>query len=468
MQPEALPEEDAPLRPMDDTRPRRGLALAGVVVAVLAWVAQLWQVTAWQSRAGAPLGSLAYGTFVQLAWNWRHAGAWTQTLHHGYAEDWRWGGHYAGWWPLVAWFAGGFEAPWALARVQVALVGLGALGAAWLGWREARVAGALACSVLVLASAGVTIQALADYQDLVLVIPASLWLAAAARHAGWPGFVAAAVACALTREEALVLVPLVAAVGGARRALAGLGVSAAVAAAWTALGPPPYPNPLVDQVAFLWRDGLRALPGRIAVEGFSWVDPAFFLQWADASLPWLLLAPEAWVAALPTVVFHALAPTATGGVASPWVHHFAPLVAACTVGGVVGLARVLSRFPRAAPWIAAAALAWSGARAWAWKDTVARVAVRVPVAEEHPAWALLAGVPRADVLWVPDEIAALAATRPRVVTADSVGERIPAGDVAWAVARAGTVTGGEVRAARGGWVLVADPAQVPGRGSSAP
>jgi hypothetical protein len=465
MRPDSVPDAppDAATDRPDAIRRQALIGLGGATVAVVAWIAQLWQVTAWQARAGAPLGSLAYGTFVQLAWNWRHGGTWTQTLHHGYAEDWRWGGHYAGWWPIVAWFAGGSDDPWTLARVQIALVGVGALGAAWLGWREARAWGALAACALVLASAGVTIQALADYQDLVLILPAAVWLAAAARHAGWPVFLLAATACALTREEALVLVPLFAAVGGVRRALGALGVVLAVTAVWVALGPPPYPNPLVDQIAFLARDGVRAVSGRVAVEGFGWIDPAFFLQWADASLPWLLLAPEAWLAAAPSVFFHALAPTATAGVASPWVHHFAPLVAACTVGGVVGLLRAMVRFPRAAPWVAVVALAWAGARAWAWRDTVSRVAVRVPVATEHPAWSLLAGVPRADVLWVPDEIAALAATRPRVVTADSVGERIPVGDVAWAVARAGTVQGGEIRAERDGWVLVADPAQLPGR-----
>ncbi|MFN7146570.1 MAG: DUF2079 domain-containing protein, partial [Myxococcota bacterium] len=199
------------------------LVPAAAVAGWTAWV--LRQVDAIE-REIKPLGGLAYATFVQLAHNWAAGAGWVQTVHRGYAEDWRWGGHYA---PVLfasSWLASFSDSPWALARVQVVAVGLGGLAAWKLGRAEAGLLGGAVGLALYLGSGPAVLLALADYQDLVFVLPLLPLAVWAARHATAPVFVLAAAALGAAREEALLLLPIVGLAGGAPHTLPGAAVTA--------------------------------------------------------------------------------------------------------------------------------------------------------------------------------------------------------------------------------------------------
>lgn len=328
------------------------------------------------------------------------------------------------------------------------------LPAWWLGWKEAGPWGAIVNAVLYASAGMVSILALSDYQDLTLLLPATLLLVAAARHARWWGFVVAAAVFGLVREEALILLPVLALFGGWRRVLLGFGTAALLGAVWFQQGLPPYPNPLLSQVPRFFAQGA----GGALVRELSHGDVATYARMVDAGSPWMLFAPESWLGALPTLIFHAADRTRTTGLGSPAVHHLAPLVAVGLAGGMVGAGRVLKRCGRFTPFVALGILAWTGWRAVTWQAAVERYGVRVPAqAVKHPAWALLAKVPEDAVVYVPASIAPAAVKRRFVVTEDSAGDRLPVTLIRWAVVPEDGRIGGAVADRAGDWVLLRDP-----------
>lgn len=425
------------------------LAVAPPFVVAAGWIRWALHVVDLQERAIRPLSGLAYATFVQLVWSHNHGLGWVQTVHRGYADDWRWGGHYTPILFLTGWLSSFSTSPWGLARVQVVAVGLGCFSAWLLGFAEARLLGGLAALLIYAGSGGVAQIALADYQDFAFCIPLFPLVVWAARHRSLPEFLFAAVALGSTREELVVLLPLVGLSGGWRRAVWGLGVALGYGAVYQSLGAPPYPNPLSSITEWQASRGLDD-PSR-----FVGIDWNLYGTVASAGWPWLLAAPLTALPGLPVILFHHQDPTSVKSVVSPAVHHFSPLVGAAVAAGIVGAARVM-RLDR---WLAVGVLvAVAGTTAWSfrsWDTPLRTYGLRVQRAEESPAWQLLAQVPDDAVLLVPDALAPAAAMRRNVVTPDSVGDRIPASLVDWAIDD-GRYTG-EVVATSGRWRLLHHP-----------
>lgn len=429
------------------------LATTPPLLVAVAWVQWALKVVDLQERAIRPLSGLAYATFVQLAWAWSHGYGWVQTVHRGYAEDWRWGGHYA---PILfanAWLASLSTSPWALARVQVIVIGLGCVPAWFLGLAEAGLLGAIA-GVAIYAGCGSTVQiALADYQDLAFCIPLFPLAVWAARHGGVGAWCLAAVLLGSTREELVVLLPLVGLTGGWKRAGWGLLVALGYGLVYRSMGAPPYPNPLGSITE--WQVS-RGVPEAARFAGIRW---DLYGMVAGSGWPWLVAAPITALAGVPAMLFHHQDPTSVKSVVSPAVHHFAPMVGAAVAAGIVGAARLM----RLSRWAAVGVLLAVGATTWyslrSWESPLRSFGIRVSGASaEHPAWALLQQVPEDAVLLVPAEIAPAAARRRYVVTPDSVGDRVSPGQVAWAIDTGGTE--GELVATSGKWRLVRNPTVV--------
>lgn len=415
------------------------------VVATAAWIRWALGAIAAQEREIRPLSGLAYATFVQLAHSWGEGLGWRQTVHVGYAEDWRWGGHYTPLLFVAAKLASLSDSPWALARVQAVAVGLGCLAAWKLGRDEARWPGAVAGLAMYALSGPVALLALADYQDLVLTVPLTVLAVWAARHARPAVFVVCAALLGATREEALVLLPLVGLSGGLPRALLGAAVSAAYLLVYRGLGPPPYPNPLLDIAG--WMAG-PAHPPPVP----NW---HLYGVMSAPAWPWLLLAPVTALGTVPVAYFHASDPTGVGGIASPAIHHLAPLTAVAIAAGIVGACRPMRLGRAAAVATLGVVLVASGLSVHGWSTPLRTYGVRVRGTGEHPAWGLLARVPSDDAIFVPEEVAPAAARRARVVTRDSLGDRVPATQVRWALDD-GRLQGDVVAEDRG-WRLLSDP-----------
>ncbi len=429
------------------------------VVAVAGWIAWGLRVVDVHELAVRPLSGLAFATFVQLADSFAETGRWVQTAHQGYAEDWRWGGHYAGWWPLTAWISGFWSSPWALAREQVVLVGLGGLGAWALGWREMRGWGAIAGLAPYLGSGAALTLALSDYQDMTMAIPTGVLVVLGARHARHPAwFVVSCVPFALVREELLVVLPALALTGGWKRAAQGAGVSVFVALLWFSFGEPPYPNPMLDVGTFAAKTALGVPPPADGPQpAGAAFDPMLYLLFMDVGFPWSLVAPETLLAALPVIVVHAVDPTGTRGLGSPAVHHLAPLCAVALVGGMLGAARLMRRWPTRAPWIAALVVVVSLVRLATWEPALRKYAIRADAGPSvHPVWSLLPQVPSGDTVYLPDRLAPAAARTHRVVTRDSLGAKVRRTEVQWAISDEATYDG-TVVAQEGGWMLVKGP-----------
>jgi hypothetical protein len=426
-----------------------GVALVPLAVAT-AWTTWCLAHVDAIEREVRPLGGLAYATFVQLAHDWSSGVGWIQTVHRGYAEEWRWGGHYTPLFFVTAWLSSFSESPWALARVQVVAVGLGGLAAWKLGRAEAGIGGGIVGLALYFGSAPVTLLALADYQDLVLVLPTLLLAVWAARHASPIGFLAAAALLGATREEALLLVPLVGLSGGVNRGVLGAVVTGAYLLLYRSLGPPPYPNPLADILLFQVHQARS-----FGVHALGSLSPNLYGAMSGAAWPWLALAPVTALPAMAVAAFHAQDPTAVGTVSSPAIHHLAPLTAAAIAAGIVGAGRLI-RIGRAAALVtmlAVAAVSWS---AWVrWEPTFVQYGLRVQGSGEHPAWALLLDLPPDVAVLVPDDIAPVAARRRWVVTLDSLGDRVRPANVRYALDD-GKLEG-TILSERGGWRLLRDP-----------
>ncbi len=448
-----------------------------VLVVIPPWIAAFLQLR-WtlavirrQEDEVRPLGGLAYATFVQLADAWGEGRGWVQTVHRGYAEEWRWGGHYTPWFFVASWLASLSDSPWALARVQAASVAAGILSAYLLGRAEAGLWGGIAALVIYACSAPALVLACSDYQDMVHVLPLAPLLVWAARHAGVPLFLVCVLAFGAAREEALVLAPVVALAGGPWRALLAAGAVAAALMVYAGFGPPPYPNPLYDVarwelgqlfgVATTPVGGHGAPPAPPPGSGGPRVEIDVYRSMLGSAWPWLLAAPRAALGALPVMAFHALDPTGTRGIGSPAVHHLAPLTAiglSAAIVGVGALARASGRFGLA---VMLAACVGAGASFASATPALAEHGMRTRGAGRHAVWALLDDVPDDAVLLLPESIAPAAARREKLVTLDSVDDRIAASEVDFAITNDASVRGTLVREERG-WRLLADPA-VPAR-----
>ncbi len=446
-----------------------GLSILLPFVVFGAWLSYLLPIVDAQERTMQALGPLAYGTFVQLVHNYSEGSGWVQTLHQGYAEEWRWGGHYTPILYFTGWLASFSDSPWALARVQVGLVGTGILWAALLGWSEARHWGLLAGLLLYAGSAPVILLALADYQDLILLLPLLPLAVWAARHAPWPLFLLIGGLVGTTREEALVLLPLLGLSGGLSRGIQGGLVSLAYLLYYATLGRPGYPNPLYDIMA----GQLRAILGESSPSGGGSpaIDPMALLRpgavpWAlhsfvaGSTLPYLAMAPRVLLPALPVVVFHALDPLSVRDLENPSFHHLTPIVGFSICAAIVGISRLL----RGGPAIAVPLLLTLSAGVWwsweTWQPRLRASAVRIDRGNHAAAYELLAQVPAEDVLFVDLELSAAAAKRRYVFTADSLRDpqvvrKLQGRRFQWAIRRADAP--GTPQATAGEWALFKDP-----------
>ena len=436
------------------------IVVVGVPLAICAaWIQHnLGHVDAHEAQV-RPLGSLAYATFAQLAHNFANGDGWVQTVHQGYAQDWRGGGHFAPLCPVMSWLSGLSSSPWALARLQVIAVGLGVLAAAKLGWAEGRAVGALIGAALYAGSAPIMLMALADYQDLILMIPALPLAWWAARHGSAPAFVLCAALLGCTREEALVLLPVVGLAGGLHRALLGALVSLSFVGAYAAEAASAYSNPLLTIAKF---EASAASAPKISVPPIPWALYGFL---GGPALPAAALAPWVSIAAVPVMVFHSLDPESVRSTLSQSVHHLSPLVGILTCGGVVGFAR-LARFgrPAAALSLALSLLAIRASYA-EWRPILVTQGWRIDQGpnERAKVWGLLAQVPQEDALYIDLFIVAAAARRPYVITADSVGEPqaiqlLDGRPVRWALVQ-GDFPGTPVDSAAGYTLYAIDPSQ---------
>jgi glycosyltransferase involved in cell wall biosynthesis len=444
----AVKPADAPSKPEEKTTAADVAMLAFPLVATGGFLRWALSCIDRHEQSIQPLGGLAYATFVQLCHNWSDGFGWMQSVHRGYANEWRWGGHYTPLLFVTAWLSSFSSSPWALARVQACAVALGLFGAWKLGKAEAKLAGGLAGLTIYGASGAVALLALADYQDLILLVPITPLLVWAARHARIPVFLACAALYCATREEAILLLPFVALSGGIRRALLSLVVSAAYLGVYSRLPPPQYPNPLHDILA--WHVGSLSRPHA----GLPPIDWNFYGTMASAGWPWLALAPEVSLAGAPVLLFHLLDPTSVASVSSPAIHHLSPFVGVAIAAGIVGVGRVMRR---GRAWAWGALVAVIVASAWQrhnWEWALGKYGVR-GVDAVHPAWALLEKVPTNAVLVVPEAIAPAAARRRWVVTPDSIGDRVQADRIEYAVDDGSWE--GEVVATNGSWRLLRNP-----------
>jgi hypothetical protein len=420
------------------------------VAAVFVWVRIALQEIDRIEQEIRPLGGLAYATFVQLAYSWGTGHGWVQTVHRGYAEDWRWGGHYA---PVLfasSWLASLSDSPWALARVQAVAVGVGGLAAWRLGRAEAGLLGGAAGLAIYLGSGPVFLLALADYQDLVFLVPAMPLLVWAARHASWPVFLLVSALFCTVREEALLLLPVAALTAGAPRAVLASAVSATWILYYRSLGPSPYPNPLADILLFQVHRAQEAGTGAFV----AW-SPNLYGAMAGAGWPWLVLAPFTALPGVAVALFHAQDPTSVAAVGSPAIHHLAPLAAASISAGIVGACRVL-RLGRVGLLVGVVGVALTtGASVRAWSGPLDAYAFRSTGVGTHPAWALLESVDLQAAILVPEGVAPAAARRLRVVTADSLGDRVRPSEVTIALDD-GRLTG-TVVSEQGGWRILREP-----------
>lgn len=420
------------------------------LIAVIEWTRWVLRHVDAIEREIRPLGGLAYATFVQLAHSWASGDGWVQTVHRGYAEDWRWGGHYTPILFLTAKLASFGDSPWDLARVQVVAVGLGGLAAWKLGRAEAGLLGGGVGLALYLGSAPTVLLALADYQDLTFVLPLLPLAVWAARHGTPLAFVLAAAALGCAREETVLLLPVVGLAGGLGRAFVGALVTAAFLGFYRSLGPPPYPNPLSGILGFQ--------VGRmqsLAFESLVSFSPNLYGTMAGPGWPWLLFAPLVALPGVAVIVVHANDPTAVGSVASPAIHHLAPLTAAAVTAGIVGACRFvrLGRVPAVLAVVAVAGATW---HSWTnWRVLLDEYAFRASGGPAHPAWELLETVDPEAAIFVPERLAPAAAQRRRVVTPDSLGDRIWPAEVRYALDD-GRLDGTTV-AEQGNWRILADP-----------
>lgn len=365
-----------------------------------------------------PLGALAYATFVQLAHNFANGEGWVQTVHQGYAQDWRWGGHFTPLFPVMSWLSGLSDSPWALARLQVIAVGLGVLASARLGWAEGRAPGALIGAALYAGSAPIMLMALADYQDIVLMIPALPLAWWAARHGSPIAFVVCGALLGCTREEALVLLPVVGLAGGLPRALLGALISLSFVGVYAAEAAASYGNPLLTIARF---EAQAATAPQLHLPPVPWSLYGFM---GGPGLLGALLAPAVSVAAVPVMVFHTLDPESIRSALSESVHHLSPLVGIFTCGGVVGLAR-LCRLGRPAALLAIAlSLGMIRASYAEWRPILMKQSWRIDrgPTERPLVWGLLKQVPKDDVLFIDLFLVPAAARRPFVITRDSETE----------------------------------------------
>jgi hypothetical protein len=375
-------------------------------------------------------------------------------VHRGYASEWRWGGHYTPIFFFTAWLSQFSASAWALARIQVVIVGLGVYSSALLGWAEGRLWGLLAGLLLYAGSAPIILMALADYQDLVLLLPMlplGFW---AARHGGPLAFLLVALLMGTTREEALLLLPFIGLAGGVGPAMLGSLVMMAYFAVYKAMGPPGYPNPLYD---ILTGQIERGDAIRASWSSFPWSMHAFL---GGPSVPWFGLAPAVALPALPVIVFHGVDPLSVRDLSNPSIHHLAPLVGLLTSAAVVGVAR-LSRAGRrmAGPLLVVIALV-AGASWSQWQSRLSEAGLRTRREDNRAVWSLIHQVPEEDVLLVDQPLVAAVARRRYVLTQDSltdpdVARRIGDRPIRWAILRAPTSGVGVAQA--GGYALFKDP-----------
>ena len=395
------------------------IVVVGVPVAICAaWIHHnLGHVDGHEAQV-RPLGGLAYATFVQLADNFARGAGWVQTVHQGYAQDWRWGGHFTPLFPVMSWLAGLSSSPWALARLQVIAVGLGILGSARLGWAEGRAVGALIGAALYAGSAPIMLMALADYQDIVLMIPTLPLAWWAARHGSALAFVLCAALLGSTREEALVLLPVVGLAGGLPRAVLGALVSASFVGIYAAEAASSYGNPLLTIASF------EAKAAAAPVMKIPPIPGSLYAFMGGPAVPAAALAPAVSLAAVPVMVFHTLDPESIRSTLSQSIHHLSPLVGIFTCGGVVGFARLCRLGRPAAALSLLLCLGAIRASYVEWEPILRKQGWRIDRGpnERAKVWGLLAQVPEDEVLYVDLFLVPAAARRPYVITSDSESE----------------------------------------------
>lgn len=401
--------------------------------AAWAWYCSL-QGTAWARIAQLRcVENYALAVYNQLIWNYAHRGVWEQTVHYGYVDHWMWSGHRSLMIWAAAWIYPISPEPLTLARLQIALVALGAVpawglgrlvlsppdlrAAGFLSARLQGVAGGLIGLALYLGYPPLLAVALNDYQDLIPGVPFAIAAIWACRANNLPGFLLAGFACCAAREEWVALMPLIGLAtpgpwrdGGWKDRLRqvgwGAGLSAAMAALllWLGRDFTGHDNPMTSHVGGLIRGLAEGLPPFTR----TWADfEAFYSKFFLPMQSLALLAPLTLLPILGTLVFHLSAPP-HGGVDVQWlghIHHMAPTCAFAAAAAIEGAGRLLSALsarlpaPARAPALllaAAIALAVAAGACAPWLrylQITPSLSPARPDVPEAPEWALIAQIP---------------------------------------------------------------------------
>lgn len=422
--------------------PKGGWLPTLVSLALCVAMAMLWAQSA-LSTSGAriaalqPVETYAFAAYQQVVHNLALHGVFEQSIHKGYADAWAWSGHRSGTLILAAFFYEWMPSTVGLARFQILAVVSGVIPAMGLGRQSLqRPAGWVLGAALYLGTPPVMAMALQDYQDLVLALPALVFLAWSLRaHWLWVPF--AALCALLPREETTAMAVLMALAwppGGWRRprwsrwglnlALC-LGVTLAWLGTTEAISPTAqaaYQMPMNDAVG-----GLGGGGAVIFLDGWSGLD-SFYKDMVWPAGFWGLLNPVPMAVSGLLALFHMSIP-AGHAVDRSWVghcHHVAPGLAfavVASIGGLGWLLRELGALPvstllrRGGQILLSLGVAWSlSAGLVDFSERHAVLRGRVAPAWTHPAWGLAEQLPPTAIPVVPVNLSLVVADRRRAYT----------------------------------------------------
>lgn len=400
----------------------------------MAWMwAQVALSTSWARIAALQtVETYAFAAYQQIVHNLAMHGVFEQTIHRGYADAWAWSGHRSGTIFLASWFYQLNPSSLGLARFQIFTILAGVIPAMGLGRQGLKHPVGWALGALIyLGTPPVMAMAMQDYQDLVLALPALLFLAWSLR-AHWAWVPLAALCALMPREETTPLILVMALIwppGGWRaphwrRWVLNLGLCVLITAGWIAISDAmapaadaDYQMPLSNAVG-----GLGGTGPVIFLDGWSGLE-SFYLDLAWPTGVWGLLNPMPMLVSGALALFHMSIP-AGHAVDRSWVghsHHVAPGLAFGVVASIGGASWLLSKV---------AALRVSGTarlagiaglfvllfltiytRFGVFSQKNALLLGRYSPAWTHPAWALAAQLPPTAIPIVPVRLSLVVADR---------------------------------------------------------
>ena len=379
--------------------------------------------TSWARIAALqPVETYAFAAYQQIVHNLSLNGVFEQSIHKGYANAWAWSGHRSGTLYIASWFYRFNPSSLGLARFQILAILAGVLPAMGLGRQGVKhPIGWVLGAALYLGTPPVMAMALQDYQDLVLALPALVFLAWSLR-AHWAWVPIAALFALLPREETTPLVLVMALSlppGGWRsphwkRWALNLALCVAVTLGWVgateAIAPAEeaaYQMPLSDAVG-----GLGGGGGVIFLDGWSALE-SFYLDMAWPTGIWGLLNPVPMLVSGGLALFHMSIP-AGHAVDRSWTghsHHIAPGLAFGVVASIGGAGWLMSKVAALRLPALSRGLGIAGLFLFLFTTIILRFGAfaqehsiltgRYSPAWTHPAWGLAAQLPQDAIPIVP-------------------------------------------------------------------